>query len=129
MNFSPILPGHHCPTAVPRWGIKRKLEDEGASVRYRTFSIFGCVVGNTLILFLENLFATPHQFFRLRRSLPAEELQCLGLQLVGRHEEFFQLFLELGRQVLNAVQLPLAVRVFRNGDDAIIADSVVLGLL
>ena len=45
------------------------------------------------------------------------------------HEEFFQLFLDLGRQVLNALQLPFAVRIFGNGDDAIIADSVALGFL
>jgi hypothetical protein len=82
-----------------------------------------------LVLFLENLFATPDELSRLRRSQPAEKPQCLGLQLVGGHEELFQLLLDLGRQVLNAVQLPLAVRIFRSGDDAIIADLVVLGFL
>src|SRR6266478_7152797 len=87
------------------------------------------VVGDTLILFLDDSFATPDQLFRLLRSLPTEELQRLGFQLVGGHEEFFQLFLDLGRQVLNALQLPLAVRIFGNGDDAIIADSVALGFL
>jgi hypothetical protein len=55
------------------------------------------VVGDTLILFLENSFATPDQLFRLRRSLPTEELQRLGFQLVGGHEESFQLFLDLGQ--------------------------------
>src|SRR5215471_17740345 len=82
-----------------------------------------------LFLFLENLFAAPHQLFRLRRSLPAEKLQRLGFQLVGGHEEFFQLFLDFGRQVINAMQLPLAVRIFGNGDDAIIADAVAFGFL
>src|SRR5215471_6508985 len=47
-----------------------------------------------LFLFFENLFAAPHQLFRLRRSLPAEKLQRLGFQFVGGHEEFFQLFLD-----------------------------------
>src|SRR5215472_5551688 len=126
MNFSLILLGIIACRGSPL-GIKRKLE-MGARYATEHSRSAGCIVGNTLILFLENLFATPDQFFRLCRSLPAEKPQRLGLQLVGRDEEFFQLLLERGRQLLNAVQLPLAVRVFRNGDDAIVADSVVLGL-
>src|SRR5262249_50738176 len=84
---------------------------------------------HSLVLFLENLFATPDQLFRLRRSLPAEKLQCLGFQLVGGREEFFQLFLDFGRQVPNALQLSLAVRIRRDRDDAIIADLLMLGFL
>ena len=105
MKFSPILlassPGGRSTRART---FNESLEDHGVSVRYRTFAIGG-VVGDTLFLFLENLFAAPHQLFRLGRSLPAEKLQRLGFQLVGGHEEFFQLFLDLGRQVLNALQL------------------------
>src|SRR5262245_29822979 len=100
------------------------------SVRNRTFAIrAGSVVSHPLILFLENPFATPNQLFRLRRSMPAEELQRLGLQLVGGHEEFFELFLDLGRQVPHALQLTLAVRIRRDRDDAIIADLLMLGFL
>src|SRR5262249_13646202 len=131
MNFSPI------PLAIiarrpfnPRRGIKRKLEMREGSVRNRTFAIrAGSVVSHTLILFLENPFATPNQLFGLRRSVPVEELQRLGLQLVGGHEEFFELFLDLGRQVPNALQLTLAVRIRRDRDDAIIADLLMLGFL
>src|SRR6516164_8424951 len=127
MNFSLILLGIIACRGSPL-GIKRKLE---MGARYATghSRSAGCVVGNTLILFLENLFATPDQLFRLHWSLPAEKPQRLGPQLAGGHEEFFQLLLELGRQVGNAVQLALAVRILRNGDDAIVADSLVLGLL
>src|SRR5262249_32241216 len=100
------------------------------SVRNRTFAIrAGSVVSYTLMLFLENPFGTSNQLFRLRRSVPAEELQRLGLQLVGGNEEFFELFLDLGRQVPNALQLTLAVRIRRDRDDAIIADLLMLGLL
>src|SRR5215469_2685405 len=129
MNFSAILLGIIAREPLsPLLGIQRKLEDDGFWYATRHSRFSGCVI-DTLILFLKNLFATPDQLFRPRRPLPAEKLQRLGLQLVSRHEKFFQLLLELGRQLLNAVQLPLAVRVFRNGDDAIVADSVVLGLL
>src|SRR5262249_330357 len=123
--------GHRCPSAVqPAPGLKRKLEMMEGSVRNRTFAIrAGSVISHTLILFLESPFATPNQLFRLRRSLPAEELQRLGLQLGGGHKEFFELFLDLGRQVPNALQLTLAVRIHRDRDDAIIADSLVLGFL
>src|ERR1700756_1285669 len=87
------------------------------------------VVGDTLILFLENSFATPDQLFRLRRSLPTEELQRLGFQLAGGHEEFFRRFPDPGQWGRHALQLPLAVRNLGDGDDAIIADSVALGFL
>jgi hypothetical protein len=131
MNFSPI------PLAVIarrpfnlRRGIKRKLEhDGGFGTQPDICDPCRVVVSQTLILFFENLFATPNELFRLRRSLPAEELQRLGLQLVGGHEEFFELFLDLGRQVRNALQLPLAVRIRRDRDDAIVADLVMLGFL
>ena len=91
--------GHRCRRPFnPRRGIRRKLEMTEGSVRNRTFTIrAGSVVSHTLILFLESPFATPNQLFRLRRSVPAEKLQCLGLQLVGGHEEFFELFHDLGR--------------------------------
>jgi hypothetical protein len=109
MNFSPILLGIIAREQFsPLLGIQRKLEDDGFWYATRHSRFSGCVI-DTLILFLKNLFATPDQLFRPRRPLPAEKLQRLGLQLVGRHEEFFQPLLELGRQVLNAVQLPLAV--------------------
>jgi hypothetical protein len=128
-EFLADLAGHPCPAAdQPALGHSMKVGGCRVSVRYRTFAI-RCIVGDALFLFLENLFAAAHQLFRLRRSLPAEKLQRLGFQLVGGNEEFFQLFLDLGRQVLNALQLALAVGIFGNGDDAIIADSSAFGFL
>ena len=118
MNFSPILLGIIVRRPFnPRSDIQQKLEDDG--FRYAT--------GHSRSLQTFAISADGSSLFRLRRPLLAEELQRLGFQLVGGHEEFFQLFLDLGRQVLNALQLPLAVRILGNGDDAIIADSVALG--
>ena len=90
MNFSPILLGIIAREPFsPLLGIQRKLEDDGFWYATRHSLSAQMHVGNTLILFLENLFATPDELFRLRRSLPAEELQRFGFQLVGRHKEFF----------------------------------------
>ena len=82
-----------------------------------------------LPLFLERLFAAADELFRLVRSLPAEKLQCLGLQLVSGHKELFQLLLDLWQKPLDVVQFAFAMRVLGNGDDTIVAYALAFRLL
>src|SRR5262245_60097019 len=100
------------------------------SVRNRTFAIrAGSLVSHTLILFLENLFRNAEPAFSPAPVLASRGTSTSWPPARRWPRRIFELFLDRGRQVPNALQLTLTMRIRRDRDDAIIADLLMLGLL
>jgi len=67
--------------------------------------------------------------FRAAFGPPANDLQRLVFELIGRDEELFQLLLDRSRQVADVLQRQFGVRTPRHGEQSVVPLGLVLALL